>query len=133
MSTMILSPFLRRAFLLDAAFSGVAGLLLALAAGWLADPLGLPVPLLRYVGLALLPYAALLAFLATREALPRFDVWVIVAGNAVWTTASILLLVSGWIEPTTLGIAFVVAQAAAVAVFAELQWFGLKRSAPAVA
>lgn len=133
MSTTTVSPFLRRALLTDAAFSGAAGLILALAAGWLTDPLGLPVPLLRYVGLALLPYAGLLAFLATRERLPRPDVWAIIVGNAVWTAASILLLFTGWIEPTTLGIGFVVAQAAAVAVFAELQWFGLRRSLPAAA
>lgn len=133
MSTTTVSPFLRRAMLADAAFSGTSGLILALAAGWLGDLLGLPVPLLRYVGLALLPYAALLAFLATRETLPRGDVWAIIVGNAVWTAASILLLFTGWIEPTTLGVVFVIAQAAVVAVFAELQWFGLKRAALAAA
>ena len=42
--------------------------------------------------------------------------------------ASVLLL-SGYVAPNALGIAFVVAQALAVAVLAELQFVGLRRSA----
>jgi hypothetical protein len=38
------------------------------------------------------------------------------------------LLVTGRIDPSALGIAFVVAQALAVAAFAEIQYLGLKRS-----
>ena len=40
----------------------------------------------------------------------------------------ILLLVSGWVEPTTLGIAFVLAQAVVVALFAEAEYVGLRRT-----
>jgi hypothetical protein len=62
----------------------------------------------------------------------RPAVWVIIVANAAWTAASLLLLVSGWVTPTTLGYLFVVVQAAAVAIFAELQWLGLRRQiAPA--
>jgi hypothetical protein len=38
------------------------------------------------------------------------------------------LLVSGWVAPTALGYAFVIAQAAVVAVLAELQIAGLRRT-----
>ena len=41
---------------------------------------------------------------------------------------SIGLLVSGWVAPTALGYAFVIAQAIVVGVFAELQFVGLRRS-----
>ena len=43
--------------------------------------------------------------------------------------ASVLVLVSRTIEPNSLGIAFVVVQAVAVGVLAELEWVGLRRSA----
>jgi hypothetical protein len=39
------------------------------------------------------------------------------------------LLVSGWIAPNVLGVIFVAMQAAVVAVFGELQFIGLRRSA----
>ncbi|MEQ8698724.1 MAG: hypothetical protein RLT05_19485 [Bauldia litoralis] len=133
MSASTVSPFLRKALLADAAISGATGLLLALAAGGLADLLGVPAGLPRWAGIALLPFAALLAFLATRERLARPVVWAVIAANLVWAVDSILLLFVGWIEPTVPGVAFIVAQAAVVAVFAELQWLGLRRSAPAAA
>jgi hypothetical protein len=133
MSISRTSPFLRRVLRADALVSGATGLILLVAAGRLADLFGVPAGLPRYAGLALLPYAALVALLATRERPSRPAVWAVIAGNAVWAVGSILLLFVGWIEPTTLGVVFVAAQAAVVAVFAELQWFGLRRSAPAVA
>jgi hypothetical protein len=43
------------------------------------------------------------------------------------------LLVTDIVVPTALGYAFVSAQAAAVAVFAELQFIGLRRSEAAMA
>jgi hypothetical protein len=58
---------------------------------------------------------------------------VVVAGNLVWVGASILAVVAGWWSPTTLGTVFVVAQAAAVALFAELQLTGLRRPRPPAA
>ena len=87
----------------------------------------------RWAGIALIPFAALLAFLATRERLARPVVWAVIVANAVWAVDSILLLFVGWIEPTVLGVPLIVAQAAVVAVFAELQWLGLRRSAPVAA
>jgi hypothetical protein len=58
----------------------------------------------------------------------------VVAVNAVWAADSLLLLLSGWVAPTALGVAFVLAQAAAVAVLAVLQALGQQRLAePAAA
>ena len=44
-----------------------------------------------------------------------------------------LLLIGGWVAPTVLGYVFVIGQALVVALFAELEFFGLKRSQPALA
>jgi hypothetical protein len=118
---------LRLALLADALASGAMGVLLAAAAEPLAAWFGLPRALLREVGLLLIPYAALLVYLATRATTPRLPAKVIVAGNALWVVGSIVLLISGLVAPTTLGTTFVIAQALIVAILAELQAVGLKR------
>lgn len=125
--------FLRRVLLADAAVSAAAGLLMAGAAGLLAGLLGLPEPLLRGAGLALLPYGALVAFVATRAQLAPAAVWAVIALNALWVFDSLGLLLSGWVAPNLLGYAFVLLQAIAVGVFAELEFVGLRRGAPRTA
>ncbi len=131
MSMIQSSRFLKNALALDAAACAGTGLLLALAAGPLAAPLGFPAGFLRGAGLMLLPCAALLAFLASRTALPRLAIHAVIGVNILWIADSVLILVAGWFAPTTLGIAFVLAQAAAVAVVTELEVIGLKRSGAA--
>lgn len=122
--------FLKRVLLADAVASGATGLLSLLAAAPLSAMLGLPGGLLRGAGAVLLPYALAVAWLALRRAAPaRGAVWAVVAINAVWALDSVLLLVSGWVAPTALGVAFVLAQAAAVAGFAVLQAAGLRAPA----
>jgi hypothetical protein len=88
--------------------------------------------LLFYAGLALLPYAAFVFFLASQSHVSRAVLWAVVVCNAVWALDSVLLLATGWIAPTTLGYAFVIGQALVVAAFCELQFAGLRRT-PAVA
>ena len=122
------SPFLPRVLLADAATSGATGLLMMLGAGAAGELLGIPDALLRYAGFTLLPFALLVAYLATRESVWRPAVWAVVAANALWAADSVLLLLTGWIEPNELGIAFIVGQALVVAAFAELEYLGLRRS-----
>jgi hypothetical protein len=125
------SPLLRHALIGDALASGATGLLLAGGAGFLTGPLGLPEELMRYAGLFLLPYAAVVAYVGTRAAVWKGAVWAIIAANAVWVVESLLLLVGGWVAPTALGAAFIAAQALVVAAFAEAQFLGLRRTAAA--
>lgn len=125
--TMQTLNFLRRVLALDAVASGAMGLGLAVFAPLLTAWLGLPVDLLRESGLILLPWAAFVGFLASRREPSRIAVWSVIAINALWVIDSIALLVSGWVEPTALGVAFVIAQAVTVGVFAELQFVGLRR------
>ncbi len=46
----------------------------------------------------------------------------VIVGNAAWTLGSIALLFSGAVSPNLLGQVFIVAQAIATGVFAELQY-----------
>jgi hypothetical protein len=85
--------------------------------------------LLSEAGLVLLPFAAFVAYIASRPTPARFAVWAIIAVNVIWVVDSIVLLFTGWVAPNALGYAFVIAQAAAVGVFAELEYVGLKKSA----
>jgi hypothetical protein len=119
--------FLRRVLLADAAASGATGALMLVGAGLLEPLLGLPPMLLRPASLILLPFAALVAYVATRPQLSRGAVWAIVIANLLWVADSAALVLGNWVVPTGLGYVFVVAQAAVVAVLAKLEYVGLRR------
>jgi hypothetical protein len=119
---------LRFALRLDAAGSGVLGLLGVAAAAQLAGPLGMTAGELRGTGAFLVGYALALVIIAARPVIPRAAAWAVVAGNAVWVLGSVGAAVAGRDTFTMLGVAVVLAQAAAVAVFADLQWLGLRRA-----
>jgi hypothetical protein len=127
--TAVRSPFLRTVIALDAAVCGVGGAALAFDAGLLEGPLGLSPALMQPVGGFLLVYAALLAWLATRPALPRAGVWALVAFNLLWAVESVALVALGFAQPTALGLAVVIGQAVGAVVVADLQWIALRRSA----
>jgi hypothetical protein len=125
------STFLRRVLLLDAASSGAMGVLLLTCSGLLAGLLDLPAELLTEGGLVLVPFALAVGFLGTRSRLSRVAVWAVIGLNAVWAIDSVLLLFTGWVQPNPLGYVFVIGQAAFVAVMAELELIGLRKSAVA--
>jgi hypothetical protein len=127
------SLFLRRVVLVDAVATFATGALLLGGTGFLQNLLGLPAWLMTYAGAICIAWAAAVAFAYTRKHLSRAFVWTIVIGNAIWAIGSILLLVSGYVAPTLLGYAFVIAQAVTVGIFAELQYVGLNRRASAAA
>lgn len=129
MRTVLPSPLLRGAFLLDAGISAGAGVLQLLsgAAAWL----GLPAPLLTETGLFLLVYAAALVLLARSRVLWALLVQGVVIGNGVWALACVAVLPSGWLAPSALGTGWLLLQAVAVLVFAAAQALGLARSAAA--
>jgi hypothetical protein len=119
---------LRRGLLADGLFSGTTAMIMILAATPLSELFDLPVMLLRIVGVSLIPFSATLFYLASRVETHLPLVWGIVGSNLAWVVASGIFLVSGWVDPTSLGVAFVIGQALMVAVFAEFQFFGLRRS-----
>ena len=131
--TLAVSSFLRRTLTIDALMTGATALLLVLAGGALAQLLAVPEPLLRYAGVALVPFVLYVGFLARREVVSRASVVAIIALNIAWVVASVWLLVGSSIQPNALGYAFIVAQAVAVALFAELQYVGLRKAEPRTA
>lgn len=128
---MSLSPdsFIRRTLLLDAAMSGACAVLLVAGAGTLAGLLGLPEDLLFTSGLVLVPFVGLLVWLMRAGSPSAIGVRAVIAINLAWVAASAALLISGLVDPTPLGTAFVIVQAAAVLVFAELQIIAIRRTA----
>ena len=128
MSFLASPDLLRRMLVIDAVTSGGFAIALIAAAEPLSDLLGLPVALLRWVGVAIMPFVLMVGWAGLRGAAPAGIVRVIVIANAAWVVASVGLLLSGWVTPTALGTAFVVAQAILVGLYAELQFIGLRRS-----
>lgn len=124
--TVAITPFLKKALLADALVSGAAAVLMAAGAGLLGPLLDLPVPLLFWAGIVLAPWTALLVAVARRDSASRMTLIDIVGINVLWVAASFGILVAGLVEPNLLGMAFVAAQALAVALFAALQASGLR-------
>jgi hypothetical protein len=126
--TLPVTSFLRRALTVDALMTGATGLLLLIGAGMLASLLDVPEPLLRYSGLALIPFALYVGLVARRDRVPRTSIVAIILSNAAWVAASAWLALGSTVRPNALGYAFIVVQAIAVAAFAELQYVGLRRA-----
>ena len=122
-----MSTFVRRVLLLDAATCAGMGLALALLAAPLEPWLGLPAEVLLYAGIALLPIAAFMAWVASRERVPAAGVWLVILGNAAWVLGSLALFLA--VSPTALGYAFVIAQALVVVALAEMEYVGLRKAA----
>jgi hypothetical protein len=118
--------FLQRVLLTDAVATGATTVLLLGAADALAPLLELPAGLLRGAGAVLVPFVAWVALLARHTQPPRAAMAAVVAINVAWVVASALIAFGGAWSPNALGVAFVLVQAAAVLVFADLGWLGLR-------
>ncbi|MET0387570.1 MAG: hypothetical protein ABW321_16495 [Polyangiales bacterium] len=127
------SQFLRNVLRFDALTCLLSGAASIGLGSVLAGPLGLSSALLRGSGAALLLVAAFIMFAAKNTPALRWPVWVVVLGNAAWALDSVLLLISDFQQPTLLGTSYVITQAVAVAVLAELEYVGLRKTAPTAA
>ena len=132
MSRCTVSPLLRFALRIDAVASAASGVAMSAAPAALHDRTGIPAALLLGAGVFCLGYAALIFYMSTRARLPAAAVWAVVLGNLGWAAGCLVLAFDVTPMPSALGVAFLVAQGGAVAVFAALQFLGLKRS-PAAA
>ncbi|WP_433290739.1 hypothetical protein ACQPZQ_00160 [Pseudonocardia sp. CA-142604] len=119
---------LRFALRLDAAGSGALGVVGLAAALLLTDLLGVTANVLRGTGAFFVAYAVALVVLAAMRTISRPAAWTVVVGNLAWSAGSIVAVVAARESLTALGVGVVLVQAAAVAVFAELQWMGLRRA-----
>lgn len=117
---------LRIVLRVNAASSAVSGSALAIAPAAFADVLDVGRPgWVRIVGLALIPFAAVVAWLSFHgvDRLRSFTP-AIVAGDAAWVLASGMTLALGWYSDV--GVALIVAMAVIVGTFGVLQWTAWK-------
>ncbi len=128
MTTIPTAGLLRTALGLDAVMSGATAIALVAAAGPIAAITALPATLLLVCGVLFLPYTALLVWGLKRESLPRWLLWVLAVGNAIWAVECALLPLLGLVTPNGWGIAFLAAQAVAVAAFAQMYLTALRRA-----
>ena len=128
MSIFASPKFLRNVLWADAAAGAGSSLLHLLAAGLLAELLGLPYAILVMSGVALLLYVAAATYLAICDPIPRTGVSMLIAGNWAWVGACAVVFMMNASTMTPLGQAYVVVHALAVAALAELEWFGLRRA-----
>lgn len=116
---------------LDALTCLSAGVLMVAAAAPIAALTNLPQPLLFWAGLALWPIAALFFAMARMTPVPKPLLWIAVLGNLAWVIAGIGVL--SVISPNALGVVFVLAQAAVVAILTVLEARSLRTPTPTVA
>ncbi len=129
---MQFSTFLKRVLILDAVSCLGMSALFLLGTGALASLFGLDPAIVRSAGLALLPIGLFILWLGTRGAAPALLVYAVILGNILWSVESVALAATAN-GITPFGIAFVTAQAAAVALLSALEWIGIRRSKAAAA
>jgi hypothetical protein len=117
---------LTRSIRFDALMSGTAGVLGAAGATVFDGVLGVSTPFLVATGIFLIGYAGALLLLA-RAGAPAAGVRAVIAGNALWVVASVVVVLADWLTLTTAGTAVTLGQAAAVAGVSEAQLIGLRR------
>jgi hypothetical protein len=127
------SRFLRTILTLDAVTCGVMGAGLLALNSRLDAWLGVPAALTIGTGVFLLAFAAALWTLATRARISPVAVWLVILGNLGWVVASVVVAFGDLFALTGLGVAFIVAQAAAVVVIADLEYVGLRKARPLAA
>lgn len=125
MSTARFPLILRRLLVVDAITCLAMGAALIFANAPLAVLTRLPPALLAGAGLVLLPIAGFMLVLARRLSPSPAGVRVVIAGNVLWVLASVLLPLWPQIEPSSVGLLGLMAQAAGVAVLAALEQFAL--------
>ena len=121
---------IRRALRADALLCGAAGIVMIVGGAARAPLLDLPAEVFVGAGVFFTPWTLALLWIARGNPISRAGAQAVIALNVAWVIASIALLLV--LTPSPFGSAFVIAQAIAVGVLAELQYIGLKR-APAAA
>jgi hypothetical protein len=122
------SRALRLALLAGAVASGASAALLVAGAGFLESWLSLTVTLMHEAGLVPIPYLMFVIFVALRPTPFVGAVNTIVAINLAWTAAKLLLLMSGWVAPTLLGIAFALTPGLVVGAIGVIQYGCLRQT-----
>lgn len=121
--------FLQNVLRANAIFSTVSGLVFIFFASSLATLLGIVNPMiLAGLGVLILPFALYVYKMSTMDALNSKLVWVIIELDTFWVAASAVLLLTNLVPLTTAGKWVVGLSAAIVAVFAILEYVGLRKA-----
>ena len=128
MTPRIRPTLLRGALLANAAFSGVNGIADMIFSGPLAAFAGIPAAIVPFSGAGLLAFAIALLWVRSRPVMPKNLVRAIITLDLAWVIGSIAaLLLRDTVGLTVAGAWSVVAAADIVALFAFLQYRGLRR------
>ena len=135
MNAQITSPnstsgksFLQRTLLGNAVFSGMSGLVMVVAAGAISQFLGLSNPLILVsTGIALLVFMSMLVWLSNQSPVPTSFAWAVIALDILWVAGSLILIFSDLMPLTPSGKWAVAITGDIVALFALLQYLGLRR------
>jgi hypothetical protein len=121
------ASLLKKAILGNAVFSFLSGLFLTLTAGPAAAFLGVSSAVIQPIGVVLLLYAPILFWLANQAPINKTLAWIVIELDILWVIGSAVLIFSSLMPLTIAGkwaIAFV---ADIVAVFAIVQYLGVRR------
>ncbi|MFE3453952.1 hypothetical protein ACFXJ8_34005 [Nonomuraea sp. NPDC059194] len=119
---------LRTILRIDGWSTAVFGLAMLAGGPALSGPLGLPTTWSVPLGVAMLGGAAALGLIAGYPRIPARLGGYVVAGNALSCVGQLVLAFAGLIPLTGLGVVFMLVGALVVAVFAAVQFVGLRRS-----
>jgi hypothetical protein len=125
---LTMTPYLKKVLVADATISGAAAVAMMAGSAFLPPFLGLPAELLLWAGVALIPFVAGLALVIRQSRIAAGVIVAIISINIAWVIASLIVAFGPAFATTLFGKVFVVAQAATVALFAELQIIGLRRA-----
>ena len=118
--------WLRNSLLGNAVFSTLSGLTFALAAGAVADFIGLEqVALVRAAGIGLLGFAGFVAFVATRPEIDLQAAFAIVIGDLSWVVGTVPIVMLDILSTNGVVAAIVVEDI--VLLFTGLQYYGVHR------
>ncbi|MFI9624790.1 hypothetical protein [Streptomyces sp. NPDC052042] len=118
---------LRMALMADVVLTGANGIGYLALATVLDSFLGVPRSVEYAVGVFLTVYAAWLLSVARRAELDRGAVAVVIALNAAWGVASVVIVLVDTLTATGIGNGWIVFQGLTVAGMGALQWLGLRR------
>ncbi|MBF6299617.1 hypothetical protein IU459_19025 [Nocardia amamiensis] len=121
------ATLLRTALTVDGWSTGIFGAVLVAGAGFLRDPLGLPIGWSIPFGIVMLGGALVLLMVARQPVIAVRHAQAVVAVNALSVAGMIGLAGSGVLPLTGLGVMFFIIGAVAVAIFAGLEFAGLRK------
>lgn len=126
------AALLRKVLRIDSWSTAAFGVVMLAGSKPLSAPLGIPPTWSVPLGIAMLGGAAALALIAGYPRIPKGPATAVAVGNALSSVAMLLLAFSGLLPLTGLGTVFLVGGAVVVAVYAVVEFVGLRRYARAV-